>query len=162
MAYGPCFIRRISDKSAVAVEIDFTWSLGFVSMEPEAQISLMMFEFSSCLLADSAMNLASDSSIVSLRVSRLLLEFFLLLYVDNPLYSVVPCIVRIRPEQHVPYAISGSIQPFLGWLFKQQQQFLKDVKSVNNLENLFDVLVCIFLFRATKSVVMKFFKKLPL
>ncbi|GJW81939.1 putative ribonuclease H-like domain-containing protein [Tanacetum coccineum] len=67
-AYGPCFIWRISDKSVVAVEIDFTWSLRFVSMEPEAWISLMMFEFSSCLLADSAMNLASDSSIVSFRV----------------------------------------------------------------------------------------------
>ncbi|GKG09084.1 hypothetical protein Tco_0334916, partial [Tanacetum coccineum] len=68
-AYGPCSIRRILDKSAVAVEIDFTWSLGFISVEPvEARISLMMFELSSCLLADSAMNLASNSSIVSLRV----------------------------------------------------------------------------------------------
>ncbi|GJU78035.1 hypothetical protein Tco_1275105 [Tanacetum coccineum] len=75
-AYGPCSIRRISDKSTVAVEIDFTWSLGFVSVEPEARISLMMFEFSSCLLADSAMNLASDSTIVSLRAGY---EEFLLL-----------------------------------------------------------------------------------
>ncbi|GJS00197.1 hypothetical protein Tco_0316705 [Tanacetum coccineum] len=65
-----------ADKSDVAVEIDFTWSLGFVSVEPEARISLMMFEFSSCLLADSAMNLASASSIVSLRAGY---EEFLLL-----------------------------------------------------------------------------------
>ncbi|GJS67730.1 reverse transcriptase domain-containing protein [Tanacetum coccineum] len=65
MAHVP--IRRISNKILKPVEIDFTWSLGFVSVEPEAQISLMMFEFSSCLLADSAMNLASDSSIVSPR-----------------------------------------------------------------------------------------------
>ncbi|GJV10492.1 retrovirus-related pol polyprotein from transposon TNT 1-94 [Tanacetum coccineum] len=33
-AYGPCSIWRISDKSAVAVEIDFTCSLGFISVEP--------------------------------------------------------------------------------------------------------------------------------
>ncbi|GJR76323.1 hypothetical protein Tco_0088688 [Tanacetum coccineum] len=60
-----------SDKSAVAVEIDFTWSFGFFSVElaasVEARISLMMVEFSSCLLAESAMNLDNDSSIVSLR-----------------------------------------------------------------------------------------------
>ncbi|GJY01174.1 hypothetical protein Tco_0359326 [Tanacetum coccineum] len=68
MAYGSYSIRCISDKSAVAVEINFTWSLGFVSVEPEARISLMMFEFSSCLLADSVMNLDNVSSIVSLRV----------------------------------------------------------------------------------------------
>nr|GEW00123.1 hypothetical protein [Tanacetum cinerariifolium] len=35
---------------------------------PRARISLMMVEFSSCLLADSAINLDSDSSVVSLRV----------------------------------------------------------------------------------------------
>ncbi|GJY28548.1 hypothetical protein Tco_0404315, partial [Tanacetum coccineum] len=101
-AYGPYSIRRISDKSAVAVEIDFTWSLEFVLVElgrlpkplscstlliypiysskvlidaplfliatsVEARISLMMFKFSSCLLADSTINLDNDSSIVSLR-----------------------------------------------------------------------------------------------
>nr|GEX44570.1 hypothetical protein [Tanacetum cinerariifolium] len=33
----------------------------------EAQISLMIFEFSLCLLADSTINLDSDSSIVSIR-----------------------------------------------------------------------------------------------
>ncbi|GJY69911.1 hypothetical protein Tco_0472893 [Tanacetum coccineum] len=32
-AYGPHLIRRISEKSALAVEIDLTWSLGFVSVE---------------------------------------------------------------------------------------------------------------------------------
>ncbi|GJS54520.1 hypothetical protein Tco_0627882 [Tanacetum coccineum] len=102
MAYGPHPIRRISKKSDLAVEIDLTWSRGFVSVElgmllnplsfktllicpiciskvlikapwfliaalVEAQISLIMFEFSSCLLADSAINLVSDSSRLGLR-----------------------------------------------------------------------------------------------
>nr|GFA04201.1 hypothetical protein [Tanacetum cinerariifolium] len=64
---GLVSIRCISDKSVVAVEIDFTWSFGFVSVDLEAQISLMMIEFSSCLLVDSTINLDNDSSIVSLR-----------------------------------------------------------------------------------------------
>ncbi|GKD15375.1 hypothetical protein Tco_1199782, partial [Tanacetum coccineum] len=42
----------------------------------EARISLMMLEFSSCLFADSAMNLVSDSSNVCLRLGY---EEFLLL-----------------------------------------------------------------------------------
>ncbi|GJU23684.1 hypothetical protein Tco_1157026 [Tanacetum coccineum] len=102
-AYGPHRIRRISEKSALAVEIDLTWSRGFVSVElgrlpnplsyktllicliciskvliealwfliaasVEARISLIMFEFSSCLLADSAINLVSDSSRLGLRL----------------------------------------------------------------------------------------------
>nr|GEV44388.1 hypothetical protein [Tanacetum cinerariifolium] len=62
MVYGLHPIRRISDELALVVEIDFTWSLGF-----EDRISLMMFEFSSCLFADSAMNLVNDSSNVCLR-----------------------------------------------------------------------------------------------
>ncbi|GJV28819.1 hypothetical protein Tco_1385267 [Tanacetum coccineum] len=78
-AYGLDPIRRIPVESALVVEIDLTWSLGFISVEMgrlpnplssasvEAQISLIMFEFSSCLFADSAMNLVSDSSIVFLR-----------------------------------------------------------------------------------------------
>ncbi|GKA94641.1 hypothetical protein Tco_0816679 [Tanacetum coccineum] len=32
-AYGLLPIRRISDESALVVEIDFTWSLGFGSVE---------------------------------------------------------------------------------------------------------------------------------
>ncbi|GJZ53909.1 hypothetical protein Tco_0608794 [Tanacetum coccineum] len=79
MAYGLHPIRRISDESALAVEIDFIWSLGFGSVEPsrpliplssasvEARISLIMFEFSSCFFADLAMNLVSDFSNVCLR-----------------------------------------------------------------------------------------------
>ncbi|GJX16683.1 hypothetical protein Tco_0217515 [Tanacetum coccineum] len=102
MTYGSCLIRRISEKSALVVEIDLTWSRGFVPVElgrlsnpiscktllicpiciskvlieapwfliaasVEAQISLIMFEFSSCLLADSAINLVSDSSRLGLR-----------------------------------------------------------------------------------------------
>nr|GEV62917.1 hypothetical protein [Tanacetum cinerariifolium] len=65
--YGPHLIWRISEKSALVVEIDLTWSLGFVYVELEAQISLIMFEFSSCPLADSAINLVSDSSSLGLR-----------------------------------------------------------------------------------------------
>ncbi|GJT68267.1 hypothetical protein Tco_1019747 [Tanacetum coccineum] len=65
-AYGLHPIRRISDESALAVEIDFTWSLGFGYVEPgrapiplSSRISLIMFEFSSCLFADSDMNLGA-------------------------------------------------------------------------------------------------------
>ncbi|GJW05041.1 hypothetical protein Tco_1563897 [Tanacetum coccineum] len=102
MAYGSHSIRRIPKKSSLAVEIDLTWSRGFVSVElgrlpnplscktllicpiciskvliethwfliaasVEARISLIMFEFSSCLLADSIINLVSNSSRLGLR-----------------------------------------------------------------------------------------------
>ncbi|GJS55129.1 hypothetical protein Tco_0628491, partial [Tanacetum coccineum] len=77
-AYGSCPIRRISEKSALAVEIDLTWSRGFIfvliearwfliAASVEARISLIMLKFSSCLLVDSAMNLVSDSSKLGLR-----------------------------------------------------------------------------------------------
>ncbi|GKE79215.1 hypothetical protein Tco_1545335, partial [Tanacetum coccineum] len=101
-AYGSYLIRRILDKSALVVEIDLTWSRGFVFVElgrlpnplscktlliypiciskvlieapwfliaasVEARIFLIMFEFSSCLLADSAINLVSDSSRLGLQ-----------------------------------------------------------------------------------------------
>nr|GEX03909.1 hypothetical protein [Tanacetum cinerariifolium] len=52
MAYGLYFIRRISEESALEVEIDLTWSLGFVSVE----------------LADSAIYLDNDSSMLGLRL----------------------------------------------------------------------------------------------
>ncbi|GKG10754.1 hypothetical protein Tco_0342154 [Tanacetum coccineum] len=74
-AYGIHPIRRISDESALVVEIDFTWSLVFAALV-EARISLIMFEFSSCLFADSAISLISDSSNVYLRLGY---EEFLLL-----------------------------------------------------------------------------------
>nr|GEV04460.1 hypothetical protein [Tanacetum cinerariifolium] len=73
MAYGPNHIRRIPVESALVVEINFTWSLrfGFVelgrlpnplsSTSVEAHISLIMFEFSSCLFVDSAINLVIDT-----------------------------------------------------------------------------------------------------
>ncbi|GJT45559.1 hypothetical protein Tco_0954274 [Tanacetum coccineum] len=101
-AYGSHPIRRILEKSSLAVEIDLTWSRGFVSVElgrlpnplscktllicpiciskvlieapwflitasVEARISLIMFEFSLCLLVDSTINLVSDSSRLGLR-----------------------------------------------------------------------------------------------
>ncbi|GKG05646.1 hypothetical protein Tco_0325732 [Tanacetum coccineum] len=77
--YGPNPIRHITDESALAVEIDLTWSIGYVFVESgrllnplpsasvEARISLIMFDFSLCLFADSAMNLVTDSSKVCLR-----------------------------------------------------------------------------------------------
>nr|GEU69192.1 hypothetical protein [Tanacetum cinerariifolium] len=63
--YGPDSIRRITDESALAVEIDFTWSLRsyltlldfLIAASVEARISLIMFEFSSYLFADLAINL---------------------------------------------------------------------------------------------------------
>ncbi|GKF18659.1 hypothetical protein Tco_0063577, partial [Tanacetum coccineum] len=73
-AYGPHLIRRISEKSALVVEINLTWSRGFISVELSrlpnplsSRISLIMFEFSSCFLADFAINLVSDSSRLCLR-----------------------------------------------------------------------------------------------
>ncbi|GJZ51566.1 hypothetical protein Tco_0606081 [Tanacetum coccineum] len=47
------------------VLIKAPWFL--IAASVEAQISLIMFEFSSCLLADSAMNFVSDSSRLGLR-----------------------------------------------------------------------------------------------
>ncbi|GKE54584.1 hypothetical protein Tco_1489740, partial [Tanacetum coccineum] len=96
-------IRLIEfESTSIVVEIDLTWSLGFVSVElgrlpnplscstllifpiliskvlidapwflmaasVEAQISLIKLEFSSCLFADSLMNLLKVSSIDCLR-----------------------------------------------------------------------------------------------
>ncbi|GKC50464.1 hypothetical protein Tco_1073209, partial [Tanacetum coccineum] len=47
------------------VLIEAPWFL--IAASVEAQISLIMFEFSSCLLVDSAINLVSDSSRLVLR-----------------------------------------------------------------------------------------------
>ncbi|GJV27870.1 ribonuclease H-like domain-containing protein [Tanacetum coccineum] len=73
-AYGPDSIRRIIDESTLAVEIVVTWPLGLVMLKRET--SDFLFLFSSCLFADSAMNLVSDSSKVCLRSGY---EEFLLL-----------------------------------------------------------------------------------
>ncbi|GKE78067.1 hypothetical protein Tco_1544187 [Tanacetum coccineum] len=60
-AYWFDLIWRIEFESAlIVVEIDLTWSLGFVTVElafVEARISLIKLEFSSCLFADLLMNL---------------------------------------------------------------------------------------------------------
>ncbi|GKC93591.1 hypothetical protein Tco_1159033, partial [Tanacetum coccineum] len=64
-------IRRIEfESTSIVIEIDLTWSLGFVLVElafVEAWISLIKLEFSSCLFADSLMNLLRVSSIDCLR-----------------------------------------------------------------------------------------------
>ncbi|GKC00974.1 zinc finger, CCHC-type containing protein [Tanacetum coccineum] len=64
-------IRRIELASALTVvKIDLTWSIGLVSVElasVEARISLIKSEFSSCLFADSPINLLRVSSIYFLR-----------------------------------------------------------------------------------------------
>ncbi|GKF92973.1 hypothetical protein Tco_0279692 [Tanacetum coccineum] len=126
MAYGPYPIRRISNKSALAVEIDLTWSLGLVFVElgrlsnPLSCKTLLV-----CPISDSAINLVSDQDTKSFHCSvgriltlllytvlqvdrvhqtvcsKLLLEFSFLPLVDNPSYSAVPCIVRIRPDQRI-------------------------------------------------------------
>ncbi|GKB54984.1 hypothetical protein Tco_0905737, partial [Tanacetum coccineum] len=66
-AYWDDPIRRIEYESAsIVVEIDLTWSLGFILVKLAyvvAQISLIKLEFSSCLFADSLMNLLRVSSI---------------------------------------------------------------------------------------------------
>ncbi|GJU11683.1 hypothetical protein Tco_1134079 [Tanacetum coccineum] len=65
-------IRRIGYESAsITVEIDLTWSLGVLIDAPwflmaasvEARIYLIKLEFSSCLFADSLINLLRGSSI---------------------------------------------------------------------------------------------------
>ncbi|GKE42493.1 hypothetical protein Tco_1469777, partial [Tanacetum coccineum] len=53
----------------------------------QARISLIMFEFSSCLLAASAINLVDR--VHRNMYSKLLLKFFLLPFMDNLLYSVI-------------------------------------------------------------------------
>ncbi|GJT60096.1 hypothetical protein Tco_1003629 [Tanacetum coccineum] len=65
MAYGPHPIQHIPEKSALAVLIEAPWFL--IAASVEARISFIMFEFSSCLLADSAINLVSDSFRLGLR-----------------------------------------------------------------------------------------------
>ncbi|GKC44067.1 hypothetical protein Tco_1061789 [Tanacetum coccineum] len=96
-AYGSHPIRCIPEKLALAVEIDLTWSRGFVSVElgrlsnPLSCKTLLI-----CLIC----------------ISKVLIEAPLFLIAasnpgpaalycppDNLLYSVVPCIVCIRPEQ---------------------------------------------------------------
>ncbi|GJY00299.1 hypothetical protein Tco_0357317 [Tanacetum coccineum] len=84
--YGLHPIRRISNESDLVVEIDFTWSLGFSFVEPEAQISLIMFKFSSCLFADSAMNLVRFFNSISIRY-----EEFRHCYVENPALPALFC-----------------------------------------------------------------------
>nr|GEU31669.1 hypothetical protein [Tanacetum cinerariifolium] len=65
--YWEGLIQHIGyDSASTTVEIDLTWSLGLVSVElafVEAQISLIKLEFSSCLFADSLINLLRVSSI---------------------------------------------------------------------------------------------------
>nr|GEX51601.1 Gag-Pol polyprotein [Tanacetum cinerariifolium] len=81
-------ILRISDESALVVEIKFTWSLGFGLVEPvEARISLIMFVFSSCLFVDSAMNLVSDSFNVYLQSGYE--EFLLLRWLRRDFHQVL-------------------------------------------------------------------------
>ncbi|GJT97058.1 hypothetical protein Tco_1092576 [Tanacetum coccineum] len=59
MAYGSHSIRHIPKKSSLAVEIDLTWSRGFVSVE--------LGRLPNPLSSDSAINLVNDSSRLGLR-----------------------------------------------------------------------------------------------
>ncbi|GJU74307.1 hypothetical protein Tco_1265712 [Tanacetum coccineum] len=98
-AYGPHPIQRIPEKSVLAVEIDLTWSRGFVfvlieapwfliAALVEARISLIMLEFSSCLLADYAINLVSDSFRLGLQSGY---EEFPLFCWENPGPAALYC-----------------------------------------------------------------------
>ncbi|GKE21181.1 hypothetical protein Tco_1432693 [Tanacetum coccineum] len=66
-AYGPHPIWRIPEKSALAVEIDLTWSQGFVSVE--------LGKLPNPLFSDFAINLVSDSSRLGLRSGYEALHF---------------------------------------------------------------------------------------
>ncbi|GJU11987.1 putative reverse transcriptase domain-containing protein [Tanacetum coccineum] len=86
-------IRRIGyESTSMVVEIDLTWSLGFALVElasVEARISLIKFEFPSCLFADSPINLLKVSYIDFLRsccacIADNPLEVSLLLTLDVP------------------------------------------------------------------------------
>ncbi|GJZ45808.1 hypothetical protein Tco_0593404 [Tanacetum coccineum] len=67
-AYGPHPIRRISEKFALAVEIDLTWSRGFVFVELGRLPNLLSCKtLLICPISDSAINVISDSSRLGLR-----------------------------------------------------------------------------------------------
>ncbi|GJY17417.1 hypothetical protein Tco_0388908 [Tanacetum coccineum] len=115
--------RCITDELALTVEIDFTWSLEFAA-SVEARISLIMFEFSSCLFADSAMNLVSDSSKVYLRSGY---EEFPLLRWYNPSPAALSAIVSsdqyaVSSDLNTPY---GSVECQYGYIKNHK----KTVKS---------------------------------
>nr|GEV72297.1 hypothetical protein [Tanacetum cinerariifolium] len=112
-ASNKLLVGCIINESALAVEIDFTWSFRFGSVEPvrlliplssasvEARTSLIMFEFSSCLFADSAMNLVNDSSKVCLHsgsVRRIEFTEYAILfgrtYTLFRLYQSIRCLSR--------------------------------------------------------------------
>ncbi|GJW80197.1 putative nucleotidyltransferase, ribonuclease H [Tanacetum coccineum] len=117
-AYGLHPIQRISDESTLAVEIDFTWSLGFGSVEPaasvEPRISLFFVQVLLCLFTDSAMNLVSDSSNVVFRskvrrISRCCVgrESSALLLLYNPKVD------RRNGTFRVKDLSSGNIEPII-------------------------------------------------
>nr|GEX17334.1 hypothetical protein [Tanacetum cinerariifolium] len=75
---GACGKGDGNDKDITKVLIE---ALGFlITASVEAQISLIMFEFSLCLLADFAINLVSDSSRLGVRSG----------YVEFPLFRCTP------------------------------------------------------------------------
>nr|GEU56143.1 hypothetical protein [Tanacetum cinerariifolium] len=101
--YGLHHIQCILDESALVVEIDFKWSLGFGSVEPgKARISLMMFEFSSCLFAESAMNLVDR--VLQTACNKPLLEYSLL-----PLVGSLLCQYAVLITQNMPYCLEEHI-----------------------------------------------------
>ncbi|GKF71651.1 hypothetical protein Tco_0207765 [Tanacetum coccineum] len=116
MTYGLHPIWRISDESTLVVEIDFTWSLGFDSIEsgrPPIPLSLILpisvFDqdtknFRCCIgriLALLLYTILQVDRVLQTACNKPLAECSLLSLVGSPLCSVVPCIVRIRPEERI-------------------------------------------------------------
>ncbi|GKF53585.1 hypothetical protein Tco_0160495 [Tanacetum coccineum] len=114
-AYGLRLIRCISDELALVVEIDFTWSLGFDSIEsdrPPIPLSLILSvsvfdqdtkNFNCCIgrILALLLYIVQVDRVLQTACNKLLPEYSLLPLVGSPLYSVVPCIVRIRPEHRL-------------------------------------------------------------
>ncbi|GJR09487.1 hypothetical protein Tco_0792139 [Tanacetum coccineum] len=125
------------------VLIEALWFL--IAALVESRISLIMIEFSSCLLADSAINLVDR--VHPTMYSRLLPKFFLLPFVDN--LSFV----------ELAWIADKTVRSFstLGLEDVQCAIFSKYFCHLLNA-----ILASVAVLEATESIVMKFFEKLPL
>ncbi|GJT35492.1 hypothetical protein Tco_0925911 [Tanacetum coccineum] len=90
-------------KIALAVEIDLLGLEGLSFIRDGRHTNLFLKDLVTLLIVFPRFLPARSRSEVDrvhrIMYSKLLLKFFLLPFVDNPSYCVVPCIVRIRPEQ---------------------------------------------------------------
>ncbi|GJR63407.1 hypothetical protein Tco_1505569 [Tanacetum coccineum] len=137
-AYGLHPIRRISDESALAVEIDFTWSLGFGSVEPDRppiplsyRISVICLRFSSCLCAESSRQLDPGLLLCTApggdrsAPNYLQRYFFVDILNRSPEVVELGCMAALSVRSSNYFGFRGcSVMPFsieystfLGWLF---------------------------------------------